>query len=774
MASKNISHPILFIFLVSCNFSCSSGQTLIRAGYWYTGSIFHLPEVNSALFTHLICAFANVNSSTYQLSIPSAHEQNFSSFTDIVKRKNPSITTLLSIWNGEAATVKLILGQRANFSVLSKMLENSSNRKSFIDSSIEVARRYGFQGIDLLWPWLNTASDMINMEKLLDEWRAAVTSEARNSGLSRLILTMAVRYFPAFESLIYPIESMKRNLDWAHVVAYDYHLPSKENVTGAHATLYDPSSSVNSDNGIRQWLNYSFPASKLVLGLPYHGYAWTLVNPKDNIGIGAPASGNAVTQDASMSYKFIKSYTRSYGGFIAYNDTYVVNYCTVRSTWINFDDVEAIRAKIAYVKAKKLLGTNVFQVGNDDENWALSRAAQEEGNDHEKKPWLLLVIALSVTSIVILIAFVVCFWQRELLKTRGMIVLGRSRSTSTSAVDSDAPNLKVYRFSSLKAATNNFSSENKLGEGGFGPVYKGKLRRGQEIAVKRLSKTSTQGLQEFENEVKLTARLQHVNLVPVLGFCTEKEEKMLIYEYMPNKSLDFYLFDPTRRYFMDWGKRVHIIEGVTQGLLYLQEYSNFTIIHRDLKASNILLDDEMNAKISDFGMAKLFRKDELEGNTRRIVGTYGYVPPEYVRKGIYSMKYDVYSFGVLLLQMISGRKSTHYYGPNESMHLLEYAYVSWKEDKGLDFIDPSLDDSSSSCKLLRCLQVALLCVQENADDRPTMLEVYSMLKSDTQAVPTPTKTAFSVKNYDNVDNICTPQPGNCSVNDAQISELQPR
>ncbi|KAM1178091.1 hypothetical protein ACFX2G_017864 [Malus domestica] len=474
MVSKNISHPILFIFLVSCNFSCSSAQTWIRAGYWYTGSDFPLPEVNSALFTHLICAFANVNFSTYQLSTPSAHEQNFSSFTDIVKRKNPSITTLLSIWNGKAATTQLILGQRANFSVLSKMLENPSNRKSFIESSINVARRYGFQGIDLLWPWLNTASYMINMEKLLDEWRAAVTSEARNSDLPRLTLTMAVRYIPTFESLIYPVESMKRNLDWAHVVAYDYHLHLKENVTGAYAALYDHSSYVNTDYGIKQWLNYSFPASKLVLGLPYHSYAWTIANPKDNNGIGAPASGFAVTKDGSMSYKLIKWYTRSYGGLIAYNDTYVVNYCTVGSTWINFDDVEAIRSKIAYVKAKKLLGTNVFQVGNDDEIWALSRAAQEEGNDHEKKPRLLLVIVLSVTSVVILIAFVVCFWQRELLKTRGymlncdgMIVLGRSRSTSTSAVDSDAPNLKVYRFSSLKVATNNFSSENKLGEGGW-------------------------------------------------------------------------------------------------------------------------------------------------------------------------------------------------------------------------------------------------------------------------------------------------------------------
>ncbi|KAM2747554.1 hypothetical protein EV2_026694 [Malus domestica] len=765
MEFRSISYLIIpFIFLVSC----SSAQTWIRAGYWYAGSQSPIPEINSALFTHLICGFADVNSSTYQLSIPSAHVQYFSSFTDIVKRKNPSTITLLSIWNGLAERRRAKLGgENANFSVMSSMLEKPSNRKSFIESSIKMARRYGFQGIDLNWLWPNEASDMINIGKLLDEWRAAVTYESRNSSQSRLMLIMAVRYLPAFESLIYPIESMKRNLDWAHVVAYDYHLSSKENVTGAHAALYDPLIHVNTDYGIRQWFNYSFPASKLVLGLAYHGYAWTLANPEDNNGIGAPASGIAVTQDGSVNYKYIKWYTRSYRAPIVYNATYVVNYCVIGSSWVGFDDVEAIRAKIAYAKEKKLLGTNVFQVNNDDENWALSRAAQEEGNGHENKRRLLLIILLPITSIVILIAIVVCYLQREPLKTRGTMILGNSRA-------SDPSNLQVFSFSKIKAATNKFSSENKLGEGGFGPVYKGKLQTGQEIAVKRLSKTSTQGLEEFGNEVTLTATLQHVNLARVLGFCSEKEEKMLIYEYMPNKSLDFYLFDPTRQYLLDWRKRVHIIEGVTQGLLYLQEYSNFTIIHRDLKASNILLDNEMNAKISDFGMAKLFGKDELEGNTSRIVGTYGYVPPEYVKKGIYSMKYDVYSFGVLLLQMISGRKSTCYYGPNESQHLLEYAYTSWKEDKGPEFIDPSLDDSSTSFKLLRCLQVALLCVQENPDDRPTMLEVYSMLKTDTQAVPIPTKTAFSGKSDRDKETVSTSQKGSCSVNDAQISELQPR
>ncbi|CAN1256420.1 Cysteine-rich receptor-like protein kinase 19 [Linum perenne] len=198
---------------------------------------------------------------------------------------------------------------------------------------------------------------------------------------------------------------------------------------------------------------------------------------------------------------------------------------------------------------------------------------------------------------------------------------------------------------------------------------------------------------------------------------------MLVYEFMANGSLHLYLFGHVRKLRLDWNKRVGIIEGVTQGLLYLQEYSNFTIIHRDIKAGNILLDDEMNAKISDFGMAKLFGKGFDEANTRRIVGTYGYIPPEYARKGIYSMKYDVYSFGVLLLQIISGKRNQPRYGPNEDLHLLEHAYECWRSGAGNEFFDPSLDDSSSKCKLMTCLQVALLCVQEKPEDRPTMLQV---------------------------------------------------
>ncbi|XP_024029349.1 cysteine-rich receptor-like protein kinase 19 isoform X1 [Morus notabilis] len=748
----------------------SVAKTWIRAGYWYVGSESPIPDINSALFTHLICSFATVNSSTYHLSIPSSDDQYFSSFTTIVKRKNPSITTLLSIWNGQAETSKAILGEKANFSILSSMLSKASNRKAFIESSIRSARRYGFQGLDLFWLWPNSTSDTTNMEILLNEWRDAVNSESRNSSQSKLMLTMSLHYVPDFGSFSYPIESIARNLDWGHVVAYDYHLPSKQNVTGAHSALYDPYNNTNTDYGIRQWLSRGFPSEKLVLGLPYHGYAWTLLNPEES-EIGAKASGVAVTEDGSMSYKYIKWYTRSYGAQIVYNATYVVNYCVIGSMWIGFDDVEAVKAKIAYAKEKKLLGYNVFLVTNDD-NWALSRAAHGEENEQGNKRRLLLIIMIPVAIIIILLSMIICYVSWKPLKAKVLGNLSSARNAEN--LDNDAPNPQVFSFNKIKKATNNFSLENKLGEGGFGIVYKGKLPRGQEIAVKRLSKTSNQGVEEFKNEVTLTARLQHVNLARVLGYCTEKEEKMLIYEYIPKHSLDFYIFDPIQRHQLDWKRRVHIIEGIVQGLLYLQEYSNFTIIHRDIKASNILLDHDFNPKISDFGMAKLFRKDELEANTDRIVGTYGYVPPEYVRKGTYSMKYDVYSFGVLLSQIISGKRNTQYYGPSESLHLLQYAYQTWEREKGVEFFDPSLDDSSSHCKLNICLQVALLCVQENPEDRPSMLDIFSMLRDETKAIATPKKPAFTEKNVGNVESASTSQKASCSANYFSISDVVPR
>ncbi|XP_057796867.1 G-type lectin S-receptor-like serine/threonine-protein kinase RKS1 isoform X2 [Salvia miltiorrhiza] len=186
----------------------------------------------------------------------------------------------------------------------------------------------------------------------------------------------------------------------------------------------------------------------------------------------------------------------------------------------------------------------------------------------------------------------------------------------------DGYELPIFSFSSIVASTNNFSMENKLGEGGFGPVYKGELLNGLFVAVKRLSKRSGQGLEEFKNETEVIAKLQHRNLVGILGCCIENDEMILVYEYMPNKSLDFFIFEPTSGVMLEWAKRVQIIEGIAQGILYLHHYSRLRIVHRDLKASNILLDAEMNPKISDFGMARIFGGNDLQANTERIVGTY--------------------------------------------------------------------------------------------------------------------------------------------------------
>ncbi|XP_044471753.1 receptor-like serine/threonine-protein kinase SD1-7 isoform X2 [Mangifera indica] len=640
------------------------------------------------------------------------------------------------------------------------------------------------QAVWLPWPrpcWCE-AKQSHQHDKFRNPFRQI--SEPRNSGTSELLLVITSHHLPAQDSVIYPIESLKRNLNWIHVSAYDYYVPTRDNFTGFHAALYSSSGWFNTNNSINEWLSIGIEAHKLVLGLPYHGYAWTLLSPTDN-AIGAPASGPSITIDGSIGYKFLKSFIQDYGygATAVYNHTYVVNIFAAGTNWINFDGVEAITAKVSYAKEKGLLGYNVFQLSNDDK-WELSSAAQKESTkDWQDKRRLLIIILVTTATLMLLLGTVICCLKKIVLKTTGIMSTMKSSIsklkiivTGIEILNSDANKLQVFTFLTIKAATNNFSNDNKLGEGGYGPVYKGRLLKGQEIAVKRLAESSHQGLEEFKNEVELTARLQHVNLVPVLGICTQKEEKMLIYEYMPNKSLDFYIFDSNKQYLLNWQKRVRIIEGITQGLLYLQEYSNITIVHRDLKASNILLDSEMNPKISDFGMARAFRRHECEANTDHIVGTYGYVPPEYVRKGIYSIKYDVYSYGVLLLQIISGKKTSCYYGSNENLNLLEYfqGYGLWREGESMKFFDSSLDDSSSSLKLKRCMQVALLCVQEIPADRPTMLRVYNMLKNESADIPSPKKPAFSVRRDEHEYSNCIFKEKIFSVNDTTITQPEPR
>ncbi|PRQ28549.1 putative protein kinase RLK-Pelle-DLSV family [Rosa chinensis] len=347
----------------------------------------------------------------------------------------------------------------------------------------------------------------------------------------------------------------------------------------------------------------------------------------------------------------------------------------------------------------------------------------------------IVAIAVSIAASLVLFVIGYCLITKRAKKKYNAV-------PETSENDISSVESLQFDFGTIEAATNNFSDDNKLGEGGFGQVYKGLLSDGQEIAVKRLSRNSGQGAQEFKNEMVLVAKLQHRNLVRLLGFCLEGEEKMLVYEYVPNKSLDYILFDPEKQGQLDWSRRYKIIAGIARGIMYLHEDSRLRIIHRDLKASNILLDGEMHPKISDFGMARIFGVDQTQANTNRIVGTYGYMSPEYAMHGQFSIKSDIYSFGVLVLEIISGKKNSYFFQTNADEDLVSHAWKLWRDGTPLEFLDPCLRDSYSRNEVIRCIHIGLLCVQEDPADRPTMQSLVLMLNSYSVSLPLPQEPAF--------------------------------
>ncbi|XVF04087.1 hypothetical protein REPUB_Repub05bG0051400 [Reevesia pubescens] len=351
------------------------------------------------------------------------------------------------------------------------------------------------------------------------------------------------------------------------------------------------------------------------------------------------------------------------------------------------------------------------------------------------------IIALSALSAgaVIAVLTLVFFFRRK-KNQMGLLTLPSDSSSACQNHKEDLE-LPIFDLTSITSATNDFSMKNILGEGGFGYVYKGVLKDGQEIAVKRLSKSSKQGLNEFTNEVKHIAKLQHRNLVKLLGCCIEADEKMLIYEYMHNKSLDFFIFDETRGLSLNWPIRNHIINGIARGLLYLHQDSRQRIIHRDLKAGNVLLDNEMNAKISDFGLARSFEEKETTANTKKVVGTYGYMSPEYAIDGLYSIKSDVFSFGVLVLEIVSGKRNRGFCHPDHHHNLLGHAWRLFCDSNSLELVADPIKDTCNDFEVLRSIQIGLLCVQLNLEDRPSMSNVVLMLSSEVP-LPQPKQPGF--------------------------------
>ncbi|KAL7136261.1 hypothetical protein ABFS83_10G017900 [Erythranthe nasuta] len=291
-------------------------------------------------------------------------------------------------------------------------------------------------------------------------------------------------------------------------------------------------------------------------------------------------------------------------------------------------------------------------------------------------------------------------------------------------------NVRLFTYHSLRSATQVFHPLNRIGRGGFGVVYKGVLRDGTQVAIKCLSAASKQGTNEFLTEINTISNIQHPNLVQLIGCCIEGNNRILVYEYLENNSLTSALLvsNDKRVVELDWSKRAAICVGTASGLAFLHEDAEPSIVHRDIKASNILLDENFNPKIGDFGLAKLF-PDNVTHVSTRVAGTVGYLAPEYALMGQLTKKADVYSFGVLLLEIITGRSSGKASFGEDFLVLLEWTWKLFKEGRLVEIVDPELKDYRTD-EITRFAKVALFCTQAAVQQRPDMKQVLKMLSTD--------------------------------------------
>ncbi|KAG5026109.1 hypothetical protein JHK86_022023 [Glycine max] len=296
----------------------------------------------------------------------------------------------------------------------------------------------------------------------------------------------------------------------------------------------------------------------------------------------------------------------------------------------------------------------------------------------------------------------------------------------------ELPTWRVFSLKELHSATNNFNYDNKLGEGSFGSAYWGQLWDGSQIAVKRLKVWSNIAETEFTVELEILARIRHKNLLSLRGYCAEGQERLIVYEYMQNLSLHSHLHGHhSFEFLLDWNRRMNIAIGSAEGIVYLHHQATPHIIHRDIKASNVLLDSDFRARVADFGFAKLI-PDGATHVTTKVKGTLGYLAPEYAMLGKANESCDVYSFGILLLELASGKRPIEKLNSTVRRSIVDWALPLVCEKKFSEIADPRLNGNYVEGELKRVVLVALMCAQDLPEKRPTMLDVVELLKGESK------------------------------------------
>lgn len=367
---KNYYHLYVIFFLcitTNCGMARRSSSQAVKGAYWPSWSSDFPPSaIDTRLFTHLYYAFLVPSSVTYRFEVSSSTAPLLLNFTSTLHKKNPPAKTLFSVGGGNEDP-----------DIFSRMASSNSTRKSFIDSSIEVARKYGFDGVDLDWEFPQDAKDMANLGFLLQEWRAAVQKDAKLTGRSPLLLTAAmyfsVEFFLGPVIRTFPVPSISKNLDWVNAMCYDYHGSWDTTATGAHAALFDPKSNISTSYGLQSWINAGLPRSKLVMGLPLYGRTWKLKDPKLN-GIGASGVGLGPGNQGTMTYSQVENFNKENNATVVFDMETVSTYSYAGTSWIGYDDVRSTTVKIGYAQALRIRGYFFWQVAGD-QAWKISRQA---------------------------------------------------------------------------------------------------------------------------------------------------------------------------------------------------------------------------------------------------------------------------------------------------------------------------------------------------------------------------------------------------------------